>query len=111
MSRFYKLLLNSDFFSLFLLPYFSNGQSIADVIRFSYQESGGTARYTATGGSMGAIGSDLSAVNSNPAGIALYRKSEFSISPSFILSRDLLTYQVDKSFMKGANSLAAGITL
>ncbi len=70
-----------------LLPFFSVGQTIADVIRFSYQESGGTARYSATGGSMGAIGPDLSAVNSNPAGIALYRKSEFSFSPSFISTR------------------------
>jgi len=87
----------SVFFSLFLLPYFSNGQSIADVIRFSYQEPGGTARYTATGGSMGAIGSDLSAVNSNPAGIALYRKSEFSISPSFISSKTTARLLSDKN--------------
>lgn len=74
----------SVYFFLLFSPFLSNGQSIADVIRFSYQEPGGTARYTATGGSMGAIGPDLGAVNSNPAGIGLYRKSEFSISPAFI---------------------------
>ena len=70
-----------------LLPFFSVGQTIADVIRFSYQEPGGTARYSATGGSMGAIGPDLSAVNSIPAGIALYSKSDFYFSPSFISNR------------------------
>ena len=82
---------------LFLSPLFSMGQSIADVIRFSYQEPGGTARYTATGGSMGAIGPDLSTVNSNPAGIGLYRKSEFSISPAFISTRTTARLLSDKN--------------
>ena len=85
------------FFLISLLPFYSIGQSIADVIRFSYQEPGGTARYTATGGSMGAIGPDLSSVNSNPAGIALYRKSEFSVSPAFISTKTTARLITDKN--------------
>jgi long-subunit fatty acid transport protein len=79
------------------LPFYAEGQSIADVIRFSYQEPGGTARYTATGGSMSAIGPDLSSVNSNPAGIALYRKSECSISPAFISTKTNARLITDKN--------------
>jgi hypothetical protein len=46
---------------------------------------------------MGAIGPDLSAVNSNPAGISLYRKSEFSISPAFISTGTTARLLTDKN--------------
>lgn len=43
-------------------------------------ELNGTARYVGMGGAMEALGADLSTMQSNPAGIGLFRKSQFAIS-------------------------------
>lgn len=40
----------------------------------------GTARYVGMGGAMGALGADLSVISSNPAGLALYRKSDIALT-------------------------------
>lgn len=40
----------------------------------------GTARYVGMGGAMGALGADLSCMQSNPAGIGLYRRSDLSMT-------------------------------
>ena len=57
-------------------------QTAYDALRFSfYTEPGGTARTVGVGGSIGALGADFSSLSSNPAGLASYRRSEFSFSP------------------------------
>ncbi|MDX1268810.1 MAG: hypothetical protein R3311_15695, partial [Oceanisphaera sp.] len=53
------------------------------ALRFSQYNPYGTARFAAQGGAIGALGSDLSSLVVNPAGLAFYRSSEFSFSPSF----------------------------
>jgi len=58
-------------------------QNEVQALRVSWQNPFGTARYNAQGGAIGALGGDLSASQTNPAGLAFYRKSEFSVSPSF----------------------------
>ena len=40
----------------------------------------GTARYVGMGGAMEALGADLSVINTNPAGIGLFRRSSGSVS-------------------------------
>ncbi|MEO0405155.1 MAG: hypothetical protein AAF193_09820, partial [Bacteroidota bacterium] len=40
----------------------------------------GSARYTGMSGAFGALGGDLSALSDNPAGIGIFRRSEFSFS-------------------------------
>lgn len=40
----------------------------------------GSARYVGMGGALGALGADMSAVSSNPAGIGLFRKSDVSLT-------------------------------
>lgn len=55
-------------------------QTPEDALRFSRIPFGGTARFTATGGAFGAVGADFSSLAVNPAGIGLYRSSEFSIT-------------------------------
>ena len=59
-------------------------QSGIDALRYSQQYYGGSARFVATGSSFGALGGDLSTLSTNPAGIAIYRKGEMSITPSMI---------------------------
>lgn len=57
-------------------------QSPSDALRFGQVGLVGTARNIAVGGVMGSLGGDFSAANSNPAGIARYKSTEFGISPN-----------------------------
>lgn len=47
-------------------------------------ELNGTARYVGMGGAMEALGADLSTMQSNPAGIGLFRKSQFALSGGLV---------------------------
>ncbi|MEN8225552.1 MAG: hypothetical protein ABFS05_09365 [Bacteroidota bacterium] len=58
------------------------GQNAGDALRYSQQFMGGTARYMAMGGSFGALGADLSVLSTNPAGLGMYKSSDFSLTPS-----------------------------
>lgn len=67
---------------LYLSVSLIRAQSEEDALRYSITNLVGTARYVGLGGAYGAIGADFTSLSSNPAGIGLYKKSEFSISPS-----------------------------
>src|SRR4051812_23194026 len=71
----------------------SYSQNDADVMRYSQLTFGGTARFNSMAGSMGALGGDFSTLSFNPAGIGLFRKSEFSFSPSLFLKNTSSTYR------------------
>ncbi|MBM6993610.1 MAG: hemin receptor [Prevotella sp.] len=47
-------------------------------------ELNGTARYVGMGGAMEALGADLSTISSNPAGIGLFRSSQFAVSGGLV---------------------------
>lgn len=66
---------------LFLAVTQLSAQNDADAIRISQYYQTGTARATAMGGAFGALGGDLTAVSINPAGLGIYRKGEFQITP------------------------------
>ena len=55
-------------------------QNDYDVLRFSTTYHGGTARVIGMGGAFSALGSDISAVGINPAGLGLYRSSDANIT-------------------------------
>ncbi|WP_179352802.1 OmpP1/FadL family transporter [Winogradskyella vidalii] len=55
-------------------------QDITDAVRYSKDDIQGTARFKAMGGAFGALGGDMSAVNINPAGSAIFNKSHASFS-------------------------------
>jgi hypothetical protein len=56
----------------------SNAQTIDDILKVSYQDYEGTARFAAMGGAFGALGGDISSIGVNPAGLAIFRKSHVS---------------------------------
>jgi hypothetical protein len=58
-------------------------QNEMQALRYSQYVPFGTARYSAQGGAIGALGADLTSMVTNPAGLGLYRSSEFSFTPSF----------------------------
>lgn len=68
------------------------GQNAGDALRYSYLSPIGTARYSAVGGAFGALGGDFTTLGVNPGGIGIYRKSEFTISPSITGSGTDATY-------------------
>jgi hypothetical protein len=53
-------------------------QNINDVLLFSSENIQGTARYNAMSGAFGALGGDMSAININPAGAAVFNHSSFT---------------------------------
>jgi hypothetical protein len=57
-------------FSLISITGFS--QNINDVMLFSGENIQGTARYNAMSGAFGALGGDMTAINANPAGGAVF---------------------------------------
>jgi long-subunit fatty acid transport protein len=67
-------------------------QNEVDAMRYSQITFGGTARFAAMGGSMGALGGDISTLSFNPAGIAIFKKTELSITPSIFSQRTTSTY-------------------
>lgn len=77
MKKTFALLISS----LFSLVLFAQNEN--DALRYSLINYGGTARFAGLSGAYGAVGADFSSLSQNPAGIALFRKSEFSITPVF----------------------------
>lgn len=53
-----------------------------DAIRMSWTAPSGTARSQAIGGAIGSLGGDITSTFVNPAGIGVYKTSEFVFTPS-----------------------------
>lgn len=69
------------------------GQNEIDALRYSQIRYGGTARFVAMGGAFGALGGDFSVLSTNPAGIGIYRKSEFTFTPSFYTQKTTSSFK------------------
>ena len=65
---------------LLILPIVLNAQNMYNITGLLDNELSGTARFVGMGGSMGALGGNISVMGTNPAGIAVYRSSDFYIS-------------------------------
>lgn len=59
------------------------GQNLVDGLRYSDYRIQGTARSAAMGNAFGALGGDFTSASINPAGLGIYRSSEFVVTPSF----------------------------
>lgn len=80
-------------FFLLLLPVFnSQAQNEVDALRYSFTNSYGTARFMGVGGSMGAIGADLGAVQINPAAMGKFNRGEFSFTPNITFTHESSLY-------------------
>jgi hypothetical protein len=69
--------------SILCANFASFSQNQVDALRYSQTFYGGTARSTGIGGAFGALGGDISSLSYNPAGIGIYKGSEFTFSPGF----------------------------
>ncbi|WP_285057576.1 OmpP1/FadL family transporter [Pedobacter ginsengisoli] len=54
-----------------------------DALKFSQTNYGSTARFKGMGGAQIGVGGDMSSLGGNPAGLGLFTKSEFGLTPEF----------------------------
>jgi hypothetical protein len=58
-------------------------QNDVDALRYSQTGFGSTARSMSMGGAFGALGGEISSLSNNPAGIAVYKNSELTFTPTY----------------------------
>jgi hypothetical protein len=75
----------------------SNAQNLDDALRYSQIFYGGTARSSAMGGAFTALGGDISSLNQNPAGLGVFRSSEFTLTPMMFGIKSDATYSGQKN--------------
>lgn|SRR5690554_3967217 len=83
----------------------SQAQQISDGLRYSLEQNLGSARFTALSGAMGALGGDFSAMGNNPAGGAVFMRSNITISTSLLDISNTSSYfnHSEKSFSNDIN--------
>lgn len=70
----------------------TSAQNIDDALRYGTENLQGTARFQGMAGAFGALGGDLSALNINPAGSAVFNNSLFSISGTHYIRDNATRY-------------------
>jgi hypothetical protein len=75
-----------------------SAQTASEVLKYAGARSFGSARASGCASAMGALGADFTAININPAGIGMYRKSDFYVSFSGHFDRQ-------ESTLKGSANL------
>ena len=75
-------------------------QESRDAIRYSQENLNGTARFRAMSGAFGALGGDLSSINVNPAGSAVFSNNQMGFTLSNLSNSNKATYFNDTSTEK-----------
>ena len=70
----------SSFLSINLFGQFESAMQMGTQMSLGTLQ--GTARFVGTGGVMGSVGGDISNLNTNPAGLAMFSRSEFEFTPT-----------------------------
>jgi len=106
MKRIFILLISI----LFLTDGFSQSVYVDRALSFSSNKYGGTARFVGMGGAFGALGGDFSSLSINPAGLGVYRSSEFVFSPGMSYSNNSSMYinnpMEDDNYAMNLNNLS-----
>jgi len=79
--------------ALVLGSYAVQAQDINEAYNFSNLTVQGTARSMGFGNALGSVGGDFSSVSVNPAGLGIYRSSEFSFTPSLRINSTSSDYE------------------
>ena len=65
-----------------------SAQDTYDAQNFTKSGLNGTARFVSMGGALGALGGDISVMGTNPAGTAIYKRSDAAVSASLLVGGD-----------------------
>ncbi|VBB46741.1 conserved exported hypothetical protein [uncultured Paludibacter sp.] len=82
---------------VFASTMFVSAQTEYDALKLTQTDINGTARYMSMGGAFGALGGDASALKDNPAGLGVYRSSEFAVTIDGTLQNSSTTLQSVKT--------------
>ncbi|KAA6329462.1 hypothetical protein EZS27_021735 [termite gut metagenome] len=74
-----------------------NAQTMYDANRLIGTDLTGTARFVGMGGAMSALGSDISTMGTNPAGIGIYRSNDAMFSFGFVNTGSKSTFENKES--------------
>lgn len=99
------LLFGLGLFSSFNL--FAQDLSTNEAILFAQDNYSGTARYQAMGGAFGALGGDLTAISTNPAGSTVFANNQIGISITNSNINNNTTY-LGNSFDTSKNNVTVG---
>jgi hypothetical protein len=92
----------------------ANAQSVIDAAKYSQTSSFATARSVGFGGALGSVGGDFSSLSINPAGIGIYRTSEFMVTPGLRFSGSNSSYSAkefnDNNVRFGFNNIGLVFT-
>lgn len=95
---------------MLLLPFLAGAQNFEDALRYSSGRIEGTARSGAMGNAFGALGGDFTGAGINPAGLGIYRSSEFALTPSFGMTEITSSYlgnsMVENDYRPGLGNLS-----
>jgi hypothetical protein len=67
-------------------------QDIKDALRYAQDDLNGTARFRAMSGAFGALGGDLSSLNVNPAGSAVFANNQMALTLSSFNTKNKSNY-------------------
>ena len=70
----------------------AQSQEIADAMRYAQDNLNGTARFRAMSGAFGALGGDLSSINVNPAGSAVFTNNQMALTLTNFDTKNKSTY-------------------
>ena len=73
-------------------------QNSGDAFRYSSYSNTGSARFMGLSGAMGSIGGDLTSLNYNPAGLAIYKSSEYIFAPRYLYNSNQSSYNGSSGF-------------
>ena len=92
-------------FFLLIFSFSLNSQSLNDFLKISIDNPVGSARFESMGGAFGALGGDLSAINVNPAGSAVFNDNqyEFTLSNS---KKSTKSYYYSDTSVKNKNKFS-----
>lgn len=67
-------------------------QNAEDALRYSGYSLTGSSRFISLSGAIGSIGGDLSSINYNPAGMGIYKTSEYMFAPRYLHNKNEASY-------------------
>ena len=96
---------------LFVLPLCMNAQNMYNVSSMFENDLNGTARFVGMGGSMSALGADLSTIGTNPAGMAMYRRNDVSLTAGVNFNTAKANYEGTVTKSNDANAFIGNASM
>ena len=91
-------------FSTCLALNIGQAQEINEALRYAQDNLNGTARFSAMSGAFGALGGDMSSLNVNPAGSAIFNNNQAALTLSNYYTKNNSNYS-GSSYLEKNNAV------